>query len=63
MPKYGKPIAAERKRRGRPLKYPMDRYAEVLKLRLNGHSLDEIAAETLIPKSSVYRMLDKMGIK
>ena len=62
MPKYAKPIVTQRKKRGRPLKYPMNRYAEVLRLRLKGLSLGEIAVETLIPKSSVYRILDKMGI-
>lgn len=61
MPKYAKPIVTQTRSRGRPLKYSMDRYGEVLKLRLKGLSLGEIAEKTLIPKSSVYRMLDRMG--
>jgi hypothetical protein len=61
MPKYAKPIATEKRGRGRPLKYPRDRYGEVLKLRLKGMSLGKIAEEMLIPKSSVYRMLRRMG--
>jgi hypothetical protein len=62
MPKYAKPIVTEsRKKRGRPLKYSRDRYAEVLRLRLKGSGLGTIAKETMIPKSTVYRMLRRLG--
>ena len=64
MPKYAKPVVTQIKRRGRPLKYPMDRYSEVLRLRLKKNlSLGKISKETSIPKSSVYRMLRKMGFR
>ena len=64
MPKYAKPVVTETRRRGRPLKYSRDSYAEVLKLRLKkGLSLGKISQETLIPKSSVYRMLSRMGFR
>jgi len=61
MPKYAKPIVTERRGRGRPLKYSRDRYGEVLKLRLKGLSLGKVAKETMIPKSTVHRMLRRMG--
>jgi len=64
MPKYAKPIVTQTKRRGRPLKYSMDRYADVLKLRIKKDlSLGKISQETLIPKSTVYRMLRRMGFR
>ena len=61
MPKYAKPVVTETRSRGRSLKYSMDRYGEVLKLRLKDLSLRKIAEETLMPKSTVYRMLSRMG--
>ena len=61
MPKYAKPIVTEKRRRGRPLKYSRDRYGEVLTLRLKDMSLGEIAKKTLISKSTIARMLDRLG--
>jgi hypothetical protein len=49
------------KRRGRPLKYPTEKYGEVLSLRLKGMSMREIAKKTFLPKSTVYRMLERLG--
>ena len=62
MPKYAKPVPVETRRgKGRPLKYTQDSYGQVLRLRLKGLSLGRIAKETMIPKTTVYRMLDRLG--
>ncbi len=64
MPKYAKPVITEIRRRGRPLKYSRDHYAEVLGLRLKkGLSLGEIARHVMIPKTTVYRMLRRLGFR
>lgn len=46
------------------MKYSRDHYAEMLRLRLKkGLSLQEISKQMMIPKTTVYRMLRKMGFR